>query len=156
MLDVTCIDESVYAGALTYGRKYSVLAFESDQQPRKVKIQADNGRVRWYPVLCFDLSGRDIPHLETLRICDDLAAADSALIEVEVTLSNGQRRWCLFATPITLGNAGDYIDGTTILIHYGVPHLIIVGTLDEQVINQALRYIERNGKLFVCTQPIED
>jgi len=154
MPDATCIDESVYAGALTYGRKYPMLALEPNQQPRKVKIQGDNGRVRWYPALCFDLSGRDIPCLETIQICDDVVAADSVMIEVELTLSDGQRRWCLFATPTALTNTGDYINGTTIRIHYGVPHLIIVSTLDEQIINQALRHMERNGKLFVCSQPI--
>jgi hypothetical protein len=57
---------------------------------------------------------------------------------------------------IRISNVGDFMNGTTIRIHYGVPHLIILSTLDEQIIFHALHHIERNGKLFVCTQAIEE
>jgi hypothetical protein len=101
------------------------------------------------------LTGADIPQLEAIRICDDLASAATAAIEVEISLSDGHRRWCFFATPEALRQFGDWITGTTIRIHYGVPHLIIVEQLEEAIINQALRYIESQGDLLVCTRPLE-
>ena len=165
MPNATCINESAYAGALTYGRQYPVLALDHDEQPQKVRVQGDNGRVRWYPALCFDLTGRVIPRLETIQICDDLAASDTVLIEVEVTLSDGKRRWCWFATPAALANVGDcFINGTKVRVLYGMPHLIVVSALNdevvsalnEQVIDQVLHHIERQGELLQCTRAIEE
>jgi hypothetical protein len=94
-----------YANALTYGRKYAILGIKGEPRSRQIKVRGDKGRVRWYPTWCFDLSGADVPRLETITICDDLAA--TAAIEVDITLSDGQRRWCCFATPETLAQFGD-------------------------------------------------
>jgi hypothetical protein len=151
----TCITESVYHDALTYGRKYAILGIKDDPHHPIIKVQGDNGRVRWFPASCFDLTGVDVPRLEAITICDDLAIAASAAIEVEISLSDGQRRWCFFATPEALMQFGDWIDGTTIRVHYGAPHLIIVDQLDETIIDQALRHIEGQGELLACTRAIE-
>ena len=155
MPTATCINECCYEGALTYGRQYLVIALDDEDHPRKVRIQGDNGRVRWYPASCFDLTGRAIPRLETMRMCDDLAASDTTLIEVEVTLSDGTRRWCWCGTPAGLAHVGErFIDGTRTRVLYGVPHLIVISTLNEQVIStlneqiidQVLHYIEPPGR----------
>ncbi len=47
------------------------------------------------------------------------------------------------------------IDGTTIRIHYGAPHMIVVDQIDAAIIEQALHYIERQGELLACTIRIE-
>jgi hypothetical protein len=151
----TCITESVYHDALTYGRKYLILDIKDDLHRPTIKIQGDNGRVRWFPAACFDQSGDDVPLLETMTVCDDLAIAAAAAIEVEISFSDGQKRWCFFATPQALTQFGDWIDGTTIRIHYGAPHLIIVDRLDETIIEQALRHIEGQGELLACTRAME-
>jgi hypothetical protein len=155
MTEATCIDESVYRGALSYGRSYRILELDDNEQPHSIKLQGDNGRVRWYPAYCFDLSGRAVPRLETVTIADDLASAEQRLIEVELHFSDGQRRWCLFAAPAALESSGDYIDGTSIRLHYDMPHLIIAGILDEPTIKQALHQIERNGRIFSCSLAID-
>lgn len=151
----TCITESVYQDALTYARKYAVLERKDDPRRPTIKVQGDNGRVRWFPATCFDLSGPDLPCLQEMTICDDLANATTAAIEVEISLTDGQRRWCFFTTPEALRQFGDRIDGTTIRIHYNEPQLIILNQLDETIIEQALRHIERQGKLLVCTRVME-
>ena len=151
----TCITVSVYHSALTYGRKYRVLDSQDESLHPTIKVQGDDGQMRWFPAACFDLTGADIPRLETIRICDDLASASITAIEVQILFSDGQRRWCFFTTPEALRQFGDCMNGTTIRIHYGAPHLIILGQLDASVINQALRYIESQGELLVCTRPLE-
>lgn len=151
----TCITESVYHDALTYGRKYVILDIKDDPHRPNIKVQGDNERVCWFPASCFDLTGADVPRLEAITICDELATASSAAIEVEISLSDGQRRWCYFVTPEALRQFGDWIDGTTLHIHYGAPHLIIVDQLDETIINQALRHIEAQGELLTCTHAME-
>jgi hypothetical protein len=151
----TCITEASYHGALTYGRKYAMLAIKDDPHHPNVKIQGDNGRVRWFPAYCFDLSGSDVPLLQMVTICDDLLYADTSTIEVHVQLSDGQERWCFFVTPASLTQSGDWIDGTTIRIHYGAPHMIIVDQINAEIIEQALHHIEVQGELLACTIGIE-
>jgi hypothetical protein len=151
----TCTTVSVYHHALTYGRKYRVLGSKDEPHRATIKIQGDDGQRRWFPAACFDLSGADIPCLVAIHICDDLDTAATAAIEVEISFSDGQRRWCFFAMPEALRQFGDWIKGTLIRIHYGAPHLIIVDQLDETVITQALRHIESQGELLACTRPME-
>jgi len=62
----TCVCVSVYEDALTRGLKYKVL--EIDEEKQQVKIKGDNGRTRWFPINCFDLTGADVPEIESIWI----------------------------------------------------------------------------------------
>lgn len=156
MNQATCISESIYHHALTYGKKYLILATQADPSRPVIKILGDNGRVRWFPSLCFDLSGADVPLLETIDIRDDPADSSAVAVEVHVTLSNGEERWCFFVTPHSLSRFGEYIHGTNIQIHYGAPHMIVIERFDQAIIEAALRHIERHGELLACTKSITE
>lgn len=154
MSKATCIGESVYGVALTRGRKYEILAL--DEAKRQVKVEGNSGRTRWFPVGCFDLTGADAPVLSGITVRDALEPESSGWVEVDVELSDGQRRWCWFVTPALLMNTGERLHGTDIQAVYGVPHLIVVNELTEEVVVRVLRHIDRQGELLNCTQPIEE
>lgn len=144
----------MYGAALTCGRKYEILA--SDEARRQVKVEGNNGRARWFPAGCFDLTGADAPVLSRITVRDTLEPEPSGWIEVDVELSDGQRRWCWFVTPTLLAKPADRLDGTDIQAVYGVPHLIVVNELSEEVIAHVLHHIDRQGELLNCTQSIEE
>jgi hypothetical protein len=99
MRRVTCINESCYSEALTYGRCYEALAIDDAGQHPKVKLQSDNQRVRWFPQYCFDMRGSPVPLLDTVTLHDDPSDAEQRRVEVDLHFSDGQRRWCWIATP---------------------------------------------------------
>jgi hypothetical protein len=92
--------------------------------------------------------------LQQIKIQDPLDLASTVAIEVEVVLSDGQRRWCFFMTPEALAACGDMLGGTQVRLHYGAPHMIVMTTLTEGLIEQALRYIDAQGDLIACTRPV--
>ena len=152
MNEATCIRRSVFSNALTRGKKYFIL--ETDDLKRQIKIQGDNKRVRWFPIYCFDLTGEDIPTLRRIKITDTITDFPTSAVDVEVELSNEQRRWCFFVTPDTLARNGDLLDGTDVRFHYGAPHMIVVSEISETIIKKALLEIESQGELIECTRQI--
>jgi hypothetical protein len=93
--------------------------------------------------------------LSTFEIEDDLSTQDSGAIEVTVTLRDGARRWCFFMTPTALSNCGDRIDDTPVRFHFGAEHMIVVSAeLDENIIEKALKDIDRRGELLECTRSV--
>jgi len=94
--------------------------------------------------------------MKSFTIEDELSLQATGAVEVIVEMQDGQRRWCYFLTPDALRDCGDWIDGTQVRIHYNAPYMIVVAApLDENVIRQALRHLDRDGKLEVCTMPLE-
>lgn len=154
MSEVVCISESVYRGALTRGKHYSVLA--ADPDARQFRVRGDNGRARWFPAYCFDRGDRPVPVLAGFQLDDSIEPGEDLLIEVTVQLSSGERRWCVFATPAALASCGDWIEGTEISFHYHNRHIIVAGRLSEERIERVLRYIDAQGELIECTLPLAD
>ena len=154
---ITCTSESVFRGALTRGANYTPLAV--DETKRQVRITGDNGRARWFPFCCFDLRGGEAPTLVTfdLEDCLEVQAGEKPIdnVEVSLTLSSGQRRWCVFVTPAGLAHTGHCIDGTQVLFHYCNRHLIVAEELTFELIGRMLREIDSKGELTSCTLPIE-
>jgi hypothetical protein len=150
MSEATCVNEAGYGVALTYSRKYEILAL--DEEKRQVKVKGDNGRARWFPMDCFDLTSNEIPVLTTITIRDDLEPEPSGWVEVDLELSDGQKRWCWFVTPNLLLNPEDRLNGTSTQALYGVPHLIVVNEVTAEIISQVLHHIERQGELLKCTE----
>jgi hypothetical protein len=121
MNELTCVCESVYKQALTRGQVYAVL----DQKGKQYLVRGDNGRVRWFPQYCFVEGTPVVPTLDHFQLDDPLEATQRMPIEVTVTLSTGEKRWCLVATPAALAQGGNWIEGTTVPFLYGLRHLII-------------------------------
>jgi hypothetical protein len=84
----------------------------------------------------------------------DPEAMSDGVAEVCVDLTGGQRRWCYFPPPAAPASSGATIEGTSVRFHYGMPHLIIVAELSEDLIGRALREIDSQGDLLACTRPI--
>lgn len=153
MNELVCVSESVYRTALTRGRHYMVLA--NDGEKRRVRIKGDNGRIRWFPAYCFNHSDMPVPTLATFHCDDPITPHKDLPIEVTVELSNGERRWCIFATPSALACCGDWIEGTNVPFHFGNRHVVVAGELSNDLIERMLRYIDRQGELLECTLPLE-
>jgi hypothetical protein len=94
--------------------------------------------------------------LSSFTIADDLSSQDSGGIEVILQLRNETRRWCYFMTQGALAACGDWIEGTQIRIHYASPYMIVVACqLTEEVIENALRHIDRAGEIEKCSLAID-
>lgn len=152
MNELTCICVSVYAQALTRGRQYTIL----DQKGKQYLLEGDNGRVRLFPNYCFTEGVISVPVLAHFQIEHPLELAETTILEVTVTLSTGEKRWCLVATPAALAHGGNWIEGTTIPFRYGLRHLIIASELNEVLIGRMLHYIDSQGQLLECTLPLTD
>lgn len=153
MSEVVCVSQSVYRDALTRGKRYTVPSI--DEEKRQIRIKGDNGRVRWFPAYCFDQSERSVPLLTAFHLDDAIRPDEDLPIEVTVELSNGERRWCIFATPSALASCGDWVEGTKIPFHYGNRHVIVSRELSEDLVGRILNYIDAQGELVECTLLLE-
>lgn len=149
----TCINESVYSGSLTRGKRYPILAL--DEGNGQVRVRGDNGHTRWFPRYCFDLTGGDVISMVSLALSNLTEEPPTGAVDAVVELSDGQRRWCFFITPEMLAglNQGDFDSGR--LVMYGVPHMIVVDAINRNLIEQVLLYIESQNKLPDCTRRVE-
>ncbi len=78
--------------------------------------------------------------INSYKIINDLSLQETGAIEIIISLENGDKRWCFFITPIGLTNCGNWINGTKIRFHYGLPHMIVVAEkLDEELIDKTLK-----------------
>lgn len=95
--------------------------------------------------------------LESFTIDDDLTVQSSGAIEVTLHLRGHGPRWCYFMRPESLAACGDWILGTGTRIHFGSPHMIVVGgELNAEIIGQALRHIDAAGDLERCSLPLTE
>ena len=153
MDELICANVSVYGGALTRGKRYAVLA--ADPAKGQVRVKGDNGRCRWFPLSCFVQGDQHVPTLDEYHLDDPLEPGTDSTVEVTVRLSDGEERWCAFATPAALGRSGSWVEGTRVPFRYGNRHLIIAGELSEELIGRMLRYIDSQGALTECSLPLE-
>ena len=86
--------------------------------------------------------------IKSYTIKDDLALADHLGIEVTVTFTDGRFGWCFFMTPSAQATGGDWVDGTEVRVHLGVPHMIVVSEISQDIIERILRRMERDGELL--------
>jgi hypothetical protein len=94
--------------------------------------------------------------LKNFTIDDDLATAGAGAIEVIVTLEDESQRWCFFFTPEALSSCGDWVPGTQVRYHVGVPHMIIVSEINEGIIDAVLRGLDHQGQLISSTMAVQD
>ncbi len=148
-LEVTCICAGIFDRALTRGRTYPCL--DADPEKRQFRVTGDNGRTRWYPSYCFSEGRVEVPLLVSHVIDDPL---DLSVVEVTVTLSNGEKRWCMFTEPGRLAGLGDQLKSGAMLLT-GCAHFMILSSLNETSIAEALQLVEVQGELVESTLPLE-
>lgn len=153
MSEAVCVTEGGYAAVLTRGNRYRVLAV--DDGNARVQVRADTNRIRWFPASCFDMSGHQVPVLVCVITRDDISTPQVGPIEVDIELSDGQRRWCFVVTPEGLASLTQAALGNERLLMYGAPHMIVVSSISRVVIEQALQYIDHQNDVLTCTRLIE-
>lgn len=153
MQTLTCRCVGTYRDALTRGKHYA--AKGRDPAKEQVRLLGDNGRERWFPMSLFVEGEVELPGLRGVDIRDDLEQADRIPIEVLVTLTTGERRWCYFATPGALSATGDRLGETDVRYHHG-PHLIVATRLTEEIIGRILKELEDQDSLIATTRAVDD
>jgi hypothetical protein len=149
----TCINVGVFEQALTYGDQYAILA--RDTEKRQVKVRGDNGRTRWYPDYCFDVSGQPVVRVVRTAIADPIDDPVTCTVDVVLEFSDGQRRLCDFTTPEALSQRGGVAQfGGVRLLSYS-PHMIVVSAITPEMIAQSVAYIESHGDIFNCSKPLD-
>lgn len=89
--------------------------------------------------------------IESIKIEDPIASHVNGAVEVTITTTTGEQRWCFFLTPKGITACGDWIKGTNVRFHYGASHMILVSEISQSIIESALRDIEQQGKIELCT-----
>ncbi len=140
---ITCTSVSIYQEALTRGQQYEVL--DEDTTKQQVKIRGDNGRVRWFPMTCFDLEGRPVAVMVRWQFDNPIENEFDDWVEVSFDLSDGTRRWCSFVTPDRLKRLLDQQHAEP---GYWSTHMILVRSLTPEVIERMLRVLDQKGKLL--------
>lgn len=88
------------------------------------------------------------------NIDDPINELPTGAVEVTIDFGGGRKRWCFFATPQVLASVGDWVDGTQVRVHLGVPHMIVVSELNEGIIDRVLRQLHAEGQLEAHTSPL--
>jgi hypothetical protein len=91
--------------------------------------------------------------LKSIKIEDPIELHKTMAIEVTIETNTGEKRWCFFFTPEGMSSCGDFIEGTNVRFHYGAPHMILVSKISQSIIKSALRDIENQGEVELCTIP---
>jgi hypothetical protein len=77
------------------------------------------------------------------------------ITSVEVTIDfPTEKRWLFFCTPELLASVGDFVEGTETRIHLGERHMIVVGTINPEIIDTVLRQLAASGELLHRTLPL--
>ena len=156
---VRCARVADYANALCRGNTYEVL----DANERNVKIRTEEGRVRWFPRTCFVPMGTPLWCLVDFRIGADVEAEPCVQTEVTVVLQqdesepvHSETRWCYFVTPQYLRQRFEEqaASNEAILpVQLGLNGMVLP-VLSHSSIAQALRYLEMQDQLYICTEPL--
>jgi carnitine 3-dehydrogenase len=148
---VTCRSVGSYIGQLTRGETYEVLGRDDRAQ---VTVRTDQGRTRKYPADLFLPGTRKLPVLETIQFDDPVEDAGRHGIEVSFTLSDGQRRWCLFMAPAHLASSGDRLGETDVRYHHA-SHMIVATRIDEETVRHILHELDARDELVAHSLPLE-
>lgn len=89
--------------------------------------------------------------LPPYTIHDPITRPLTSAVEVTLDCGGGHRRWCFFFTPEALAACGDWVEGTRVRMHPGVPHMIVVSELSEDIIDRVLRQLHAEGRLEAHT-----
>ena len=154
-----CARVADYANALCRGNTYEVV----DGNERNVKIRTEEGRMRWFPRTCFVPAGTPLWCLADFRIGADVEAECCVQTDVTAVLKQDgleqaqtEARWCYFVTPEYLRQRFEEkaASNEAILpVQLGLNGMVLP-VLNHSNIAQALRYLEAQDQLYVCTEPL--
>ena len=74
---------------------------------------------------------------------------------MQLEFSDGQQRWCYFVTPQILSQFGGVEEfGAERLLSYHASHMIVVSAITRETIERSLAYIQSQGEMLNCSQPL--
>jgi hypothetical protein len=145
---ITCLGVGAYADALTRGKQYVLL--DADAQKRQVKITTDRGRVRWFPMLLFDMQVGPAPVLAEWQFDESVADEATDMVEVSLLFSDGARRWCWVTTPRYLHTR---LEQPRAEPGVWIPHMLVVRCLSPDLVGALLQQIDQQGDLLQASLP---
>lgn len=79
-------------------------------------------------------------------IDDPIESPLQTSVEVTIAFPSGPR-WLFFVTPELLGRIGDTVGNSSVRVHLGAPHMVIVSDISVEIIDAVLRRLEAMGEL---------
>lgn len=79
-------------------------------------------------------------------IDDPIASPLQHSVEVTIDFPSGPR-WLFFITPDLLGRVGNTVGNTSVRVHLGVPHMVIVSEISAEIIDSVLRQLDADEDL---------
>lgn len=148
---ITCKSIGAYEASLKKGKRYELL--DKNDLKNQVKIRDNNGRVRWYPTILFNLQGEDIPIVLGWEFTTPLDSEMDDWVEVKINLSDGTKRWCSFVTPEYLQ---EMISKSNSQPGFWSAHTIIVKNIKTDIIDKMLNILDQNGEILAASLPFVD
>lgn len=79
-------------------------------------------------------------------IDDPIGSPLHTSVEVTIDFPSGPR-WLFFVTPELLGRVGDTLENSSVRVHLGALHMVIVSEISAEIIDSVLRLLEATGEL---------
>ncbi|MED1919365.1 hypothetical protein P4V64_29155 [Bacillus thuringiensis] len=149
---VICDFVGTYVNALTRGKNYEVLV--EDDEKQQIKIVGDNHGARWFRKSYFLPAGSNVTIMLSWKFDDEIIdPSEESLehIEVTVTFSNGEKRWCSICTK---NGMRDYIERNMLGNVFLIENEIIVRNFSNEVVDDALRSLDQQNQLLSSTRPL--
>jgi hypothetical protein len=154
MESVVCVDIANFSEALTRGKGYDVL--DRNAEKSQLKINGDNGRVRWYPEYCFTGIDAKLLSVKSIIFDDKIENPYHDAVEITLLLTQGDqemRRWCYFLTPSYVYKLLDTRSSTPFTVGQ---HGMFLPVLTEENIRDSVNYLESHNMIEICTLPLSD
>ncbi|MFD0588733.1 hypothetical protein ACFQZE_12100 [Paenibacillus sp. GCM10027627] len=126
-------------------------SFEKEQ----IRIKGDNNRTRWFPTGYFDDPNSSVPIIQSWKFDDEIdddSENSIELIEITITFSTGNKRWCWICTKAGLI---DYIDRNMDGSVFYLENRIVVKDFNYDVVNEALHELDQQNQIIGATRPLE-
>src|SRR6056297_3054423 len=94
--------------------------------------------------------------VRSINIEHEIPSPLTYAVEVTIELVSGERRWCFFCTPESLERFGDFLPNSTVRIHAGAAHMIVLSSVTQETITAAIGELERAGELLNATCTLND
>lgn len=133
---IYCKDIGVYSEQLTKRKSYIIEEINAEN----VKIQNNEGRLRWYPKFYFSLNNE--PEIISININDKIENTESDAIEVTITFSDKAKYWITFTTPKHLDKILDEES------YFSSKHFIIIKYLTEESIKSTILKLDEQNELI--------
>lgn len=94
--------------------------------------------------------------VRSINIEHEIPSPLTYAVEVTIELDSGERRWCFFCTPESLDRFGDFLPNSTVRVHAGAAHMIVLSSVTQETITAAIGELQRTGELLNATRPLND